>query len=444
MKQFNFTRIFSAALLAGLFITTPASAQQKEYTDGVFMLNEGSFGNERATLNFLNRDGVWEYRLPITLSGKTIELGTTGCYATICGDNMYIVSKKMATNKPDDSDPTLVVCDAKTMQGKAVINSIKTADGVAADGRFFLPVAELKKGYLSTTNGVYVISLENYEVLTHIEGTDGLTNNQTGNMLYRDGKVYAVDLKRGLLVIDTKTDKLVNTINNEGENGTYCSIVEAKDGSVWLTAGKGGSGETADHLVKFDPESETTENIALPEGTKQPTNNWGAWNPDCFTASTTENALYWNGATGAWANGQHVYKFDVDTHETTLLLDFTTADAPQPYIYGAACRVNPETGDLYLSITKGSAWGDESELRIYSTTDATMKASYPMEKHYWYPEMPVFSLKSSATAITSTQTTANRHEVARFTVDGCRINEPQQGVNIVRYSDGTVKKVVVK
>ena len=67
-----------------------------------------------------------------------------------------------------------------------------------------------------------------------------------------------------------------------------------------------------------------------------------------------------------------------------------------------------------------------------------------MEKHYWFPEMPVFSLKSSATAITSTQTTANRHEVARFTVDGRRINKPQQGVNIVRYSDGTVKKVVVK
>ena len=262
-------------------------------------------------------------------------------------------------------------------------------------------------------------------------------------MLYRNGKVYAVDKKRGLLVINAESDKLVNTINNEGEKGTYCSIVEAKDGSIWLTAGTP-SGDSADHLVKFDPESETTENITLPEGTKQPTNNWGAWNPDCFTASTTENALFWNGATGAWTNGQHIYKFDVDSHETTLLLDFTTAEAPQPYVYGAACRVNPETGDLYLSITKGSAWGDESELRVYSTTDATMKASYPMEKHYWFPEMPVFSLKSSATAITSTQTTANRYEVARYTVDGRLINKPQQGLNIVKYSDGTVKKVVVK
>lgn len=34
-------------------------------------------------------------------------------------------------------------------------------------------------------------------------------------------------------------------------------------------------------------------------------------------------------------------------------------------------------------------------------------------------------------------------EVARFTVDGKRLDRPQPGVNIVRMSDGTVRKVVV-
>lgn len=443
MKHFYLSRIFLAALLAGLFMTQSASAQQKEYTDGVFMLNEGSYGNERATINFLDCNGTWEYRLPITMNGETIQLGTTGCYATICGDNMYIVSKKMNVSKPDESDPTFVVCDAKTMKGKAVINSIKTAYG-AADGRAFLPMPNLKKGYLSTTNGVYVISLENYTVLSQIDGTGGYTNNQTGNMIYRDGKVYAVDKKCGLFIIDAANDKLLKTINNEGEEGTYCSIVEAKDGSIWLTAGKKAGG-SADHIVKFDPVNETTENITLPSDVKQPTNNWGAWNPDCFTASTTENALFWNGETGSWSNnGQYIYKFDVDNRTTTLLLDFTTAEAPQPYVYGAACRVNPDNGDLYLSITKGSAWGNESELRVYDTTDGTMKTAYPMEKHYWYPEMPVFSLKSSTNGITGTQTSADVREIARFTIDGKRINQPQRGINIVKYSDGTVKKVVVK
>ena len=34
-------------------------------------------------------------------------------------------------------------------------------------------------------------------------------------------------------------------------------------------------------------------------------------------------------------------------------------------------------------------------------------------------------------------------EVARYTLDGCRISTPQPGINIVRYSDGTARKVLV-
>ena len=440
----NFTRLFTAALLAGLF--SAASAQQNEYTDGVFMLNEGNYGTERATINFLDKDGNWNYRLPVTMDGNQIQLGTTGCDAVISDGKMYIVSKKNSS-KPDNDDPTLVVCDAKTLKGIGEISTIK-AGNTYADGRAFLPVPELGKGYLSTTNGIYAVSLQSNSLLYLIEGTDGLNNNQAGNMIYRDGKLYALDLQRGLLVINTTSanadghDKIEKTINNEGDGGTYCSIVEAKDGSIWLTAGTV-SGGTADHLVKFDPATETTENVALPEGTYQPTNNWGSWNPDCFTASTTENALFWNGATGAWSNGQHIYKYDIDSNTTTLLLDFTKADAPQPFVYGAACRMNPDNGYLYLSVTKGSAWGDESELRVYDPADGSLKESYPMEKNYWFPEMPVFSLKSTTNAIASAETSDIR-EVARFTVDGKRILAPQKGLNIVKYSDGSVKKVVVK
>lgn len=35
-------------------------------------------------------------------------------------------------------------------------------------------------------------------------------------------------------------------------------------------------------------------------------------------------------------------------------------------------------------------------------------------------------------------------EVARFTLDGRRIDAPVQGVNIVRYSDGSTRKVIVR
>ena len=39
---------------------------------------------------------------------------------------------------------------------------------------------------------------------------------------------------------------------------------------------------------------------------------------------------------------------------------------------------------------------------------------------------------------------ADKREVARYTVDGRRINAPVKGINIVKYADGTTRKVVVK
>ena len=39
---------------------------------------------------------------------------------------------------------------------------------------------------------------------------------------------------------------------------------------------------------------------------------------------------------------------------------------------------------------------------------------------------------------------ADKREVARYTVDGRRINAPVKGINIVKYADGTTRKVMVK
>ncbi len=35
-------------------------------------------------------------------------------------------------------------------------------------------------------------------------------------------------------------------------------------------------------------------------------------------------------------------------------------------------------------------------------------------------------------------------EVARYTLDGRQIDEPVKGINIVRYNDGSIRKVMVK
>lgn len=48
------------------------------------------------------------------------------------------------------------------------------------------------------------------------------------------------------------------------------------------------------------------------------------------------------------------------------------------------------------------------------------------------------------TGIKGTLKSASAIEVERYTTDGTRIASPQKGINIIRMSNGTVKKVLVK
>ena len=61
-----------------------------DYTDGVFVLNEGSKG----FINFRDADGTIHYRVIEAENDNAVELGVTGQYATIWGDKVYVCSKQ--------------------------------------------------------------------------------------------------------------------------------------------------------------------------------------------------------------------------------------------------------------------------------------------------------------------------------------------------------------
>ena len=42
------------------------------------------------------------------------------------------------------------------------------------------------------------------------------------------------------------------------------------------------------------------------------------------------------------------------------------------------------------------------------------------------------------------KTEVDKTEVSRYTIDGKKLSEPQEGINIIKMSDGTTKKVIVK
>lgn len=52
--------------------------------------------------------------------------------------------------------------------------------------------------------------------------------------------------------------------------------------------------------------------------------------------------------------------------------------------------------------------------------------------------------KEEAAGISSVSTTVERHATSFYTIDGQRLSKPRKGLNIVRMSDGTAKKVMVK
>ena len=65
---------------------------------------------------------------------------------------------------------------------------------------------------------------------------------------------------------------------------------------------------------------------------------------------------------------------------------------------------------------------------------------------YWLSNWGIFAniVEYDATGINHIMTSGDAKEISRYAVDGQRLEVPAKGLNIVKYSDGSVKKVVVQ
>lgn len=112
-----------------------------------------------------------------------------------------------------------------------------------ADGRSFVGVDETK-GYVGTSNGIYILSFSPFEITGRIEGTENplitgdednadgvgpLYQNQIGMMLRTADYVFAIQQDKGVLVIDPQTDKIIHTVE-----GCFSTMAQSKDGDIWV------------------------------------------------------------------------------------------------------------------------------------------------------------------------------------------------------------------
>lgn len=380
--------------LAFTFFLCPLRAQEADYTQGVFILNEDWFGHQNSTINFLHENGEWEYRV-FQKENPGRELGCTSQYGAVFNGRMYIISKQERDMGASVTGGRITVCDARTMKCLAQLPYIATdSNGNSiADGRGFVGITP-QKGYVSTSNGLYVFNLETLQIDGMIAGTGsengGLYSAQCGMMICYQNRVFAVHQKKGLLVIDAENDTVIRVIDaplEEGVQRGFGSIVQSKDGTMWLSVAAeiNGRGTTVDYFFKLDPTSLDTTRIVLPAGYGLP-NSWYAWSADAFCASMQQNKLYWKKQDNGWFTNSQIVCYDIDKGECS---DFFDSQSIGWYIYcGAGFRVHPQTDEMYVSLYLDNLKQTYQMVRVSPTGEVL--GVNEMIDNYWFPAMPIF------------------------------------------------------
>lgn len=306
-----------------------AKVEGIDYTDGVFVLNEGSKG----FINFRDTNGTIHYRVIEAENDNAVELGVTGQYATIWGDKVYVCSKQSGNGTKTSG--RLMVFDAKTL--KLQKNLATLANG--GDPRAVLPTK--KYVYVSTSDGIVVYDPELAESKATL-----CSGNEVGMMLEVGGKVFAVNYGGNIVVIDPKTLTIEHTIE-----GTYYAMLMANDGNIWAST-------TGKSIVKINPYTYATESKAVDYAVP---NTGFAWTADSFFASAKENKIYWKEDAG-WSSPMKVYCYDIDSETTSTVID-NTGDKYE--FYSAGMRMSPLDGNIYAAMEE-AGWKPGCALRVYS------------------------------------------------------------------------------
>ena len=382
-------------LLVIVFCSLRAYADDKltSFSDGFFIVNEDWYGHNNSTINWFGNDGTITTRVVQTVNGSDHQLGCTAPVGKIWNGLMYITSKQAQDPGANVTGGRLTVCDAKTM--KFVKKWEEFPNG--GDGRDVCGVSA-DKVYVGSTNGIYVLDSKTMEFTGQVRGvgSDGLYSGQVGTIIATGGMVYAVSQKDGLYVIDPAKDAVTDTIPvpadayEAGDKYGSLSFGAAvlKSGCLWLSvAAVSGSGSAKNVIVKYDLAKGTATTIPMTAGCYGPANSWYAWTPDGLCASEKEDCLFWNGGSGSWFAKQTIYRFDIKTNETNLIIDLQDTN---DNLYGACLRCNPETGDIVMGLSMEQPYGNDYQIRVYTSTGELRYTYYLKDGNYWFPSVPVF------------------------------------------------------
>lgn len=457
-----------------------AVAGDVDYSTGVIFINEDWYGHQNSTVNYLlpdDPDGeYWHYRV-IQSENPGTELGCTNQYGALWDGRLYMIAKQEKDPGASVTGGRISVADAKTMK---IIKQLTLIDpsGAQCDGRAFVGVSATK-GYVSSSNGMWILNLATLEIEGQVEGsanpnaggdndkpnsdpTSSLYFGQTGTMMLAEGRVFAVHQQYGMLVIDPATDKVTDVLDMtivddaiEADTGTRprrpsgigSTIVRSKDGNLWYSAAKNvqGTGAAVPYIIRLDPKTLEREVIHIEgEGMYPPSNSWYAWTPDPFCASAVTNRLYWCGGPNSWFTNARVFRYDINTRKLEKIIDFTAQEGDWN-VYGCSLGIHPVTDELYASLFH--KFVDPTYVTRRFDADGNALKDYPMISNYWFPSLPVFPQASGITSAIgdiSADLPGKGADlpVVYYNLQGRRIDRPSPGQLLIRRQGSSAIKII--
>lgn len=382
-------------------------AAMAQFSNGAFLLSEGMYGSASGSLYWLPLETFTFGENSTEINGKGY--GESSPFATVYGDRLYITSKQVGSY----GGGILDIADAATMRSMYTFSQLSD-DGHNYDGRAFCGVSETK-GYLGTSNGIFVIDLQHNTIDKFIEGTDcgysvgesidggyyqyDVYWNQIGSMVRVGDYVFASQQNRGILVINAATDEIETIISAENYSGSFGDLVLAKDGSLWTTTctqenySYDHTPET-NYLIKIDP---YTFNVETVEVSNKISVAWSTWRVPMMQASKHHNMILWrNVHVMDWSGvttegGPQICYYDIDTQQEGVLVDLSTFDSS--YFIYSGFSVDPETNLIYVPVATGGYYGPWYLLIIDPTTGQLVTPAIQIPIGDWsdYPSMVLFT-----------------------------------------------------
>lgn len=479
-----------------------------DYTKGVFIVNEDWFGHRNSTTNYLTRDGKFVYNNTteigatacfgaawgnryyiIAKQAKDNGSKVEGGRITICDANTMRIIKQIKNIDGNNQGRSFCGVDehkayVSTEKGIYTLNLDELTVGAAvknADGGD----AGLGQCGNMVRLGDYVYATEYGKSLRIIDcNTDRIVATISSAKVYsitmsKDGQLW-VSTDKGISRVNTETNKLETISLPEGIN------VPANSNDAWCPDGLCASMQnnviywtsvTWNILKVFKYDIDNNEFAKVVDLTND-AGKWKMYSASNLRVDPVTDNLYvslfkdWGSQDYAvriydnkgtqlneyeltqkyfWFPGMFVFpdvedpiagKMDAVTVEENkeVKVDLATVCSDADNFQAAIIKTIKDVSKENIA----TATVKDGKLVVKGLKEGSTVVTLNFCSNGISTKTTVRFFVTKATGITDTQTSADVREIARFTIDGKRISQPQRGINIVKYSDGTVKKVVVK